>query len=256
MAEKAKAAREVDKEELLISIEEANDALDSASKNLLRSNVLRTLQTRKKSLSASFDQWNRSCREYSSKVFSSATSEEKQQDTADNIKPVRKSYMETMDALNDIIEEKTSQDSSAVSKQNREAEIKMQIETLCKEIDTKILHHGGRVCPAELGKAARERMYKELDKDINDPVDAVKKLYGELILVIENNEERVKITADQEKWMDSTTKSILEISDKYNAIPEPVVHADTLDSSATLPLDASIVHNRVLTHVSRRILRS
>ena len=76
MAEKAKAAREVDKEELLISIEEANDALDSASKNLLRSNVLRTLQTRKKSLSASFDQWNRSCREYSSKVFSSATLEE------------------------------------------------------------------------------------------------------------------------------------------------------------------------------------
>ena len=231
MAAQAKNTREVKKEELQACIEEANEALENAKEQRMRTNVLRTLQTRKNRLSVSYEEWNRACHDYSTKVAATIMPDEKQKDTGDNVKPVRKSYIETLDALNDIIEEKVSQESSVHQKQTRKTELETQIERECKDIDTKILNHKNRSCLTELSRGAKERLYKEMDRDVNEPIETVRKLFLELFPLVTEKIEAENLSQQEEKWMDSITKSLMVISDKYTSIPEIGVPGDGLNVS-------------------------
>jgi hypothetical protein len=183
MADKAKSAREVQKEELEISIEETNEALKNAKEKTMRTNVLRTLHTRRNSLSVSYEQWSQACYEYSTKIAGTISSEDKKKDTDENVKPSRKLYMETMDALNDMIEEKMSQESSVNQRQSRKTELEIEIERECKDIDTKILNHNNRSCPTELSRSAKDRLYKEMDRDVNEPIEKVRRLFMNNLLL-------------------------------------------------------------------------
>ena len=164
-ADKAKTAREVCKEELLLCIDETNEALDELKENRLKT-VLRTLSNRRASLKASYEDWNKACQEYSSKIAITMDSSDKKKDLDDNVKPIRKTYLKLLDTLDERIEEKTNQQNSERDKEARKQEIKIQIERKVKDIDNQIMNHHDRVCPAELSRGAKERLYKELDKDV------------------------------------------------------------------------------------------
>ena len=140
--------------------------------------------------------------------------------------------METMDALNDMIEEKMSQESSVNHRQSRKTELEMQIERESKDIDNKILNHNNRSCPTELSRSAKDRLYKELDRDVNEPIEKVRRLFIELFALVTEKNEKDELSTQEENWMDSITKSIMTISDKYTSIPEIVVSGEALDLSA------------------------
>ena len=125
-AEKAKTARDVCKEELLLCIDETNEALGE-----LNENRLKTV----------------------------------------NVKPIRKTYLKLLDTLDEKIEELTKQENSESDKESRKQEIKIQIERKVKDIDNQIMNHHDRVCPAELSRGAKERLYNELDKDVKEPIE-------------------------------------------------------------------------------------
>ena len=88
MAVQVKNTREARKEELLTCIEEANDALGEAKDKKMRTNVLRTLQTRERRLRDSFDEWNRVCSDYTAKVASTILPDDKKTNIKENVKPV------------------------------------------------------------------------------------------------------------------------------------------------------------------------
>ena len=171
-ADKAKTAREVCKEELLLCIDETNEALDELKENRLKT-VLRTLSNRRVSLKASYEDWNKACQEYSSKIAATMDPNDKKKDLDKNVKPIRKTYLKLLDTLDERIEEKTNQQNSECDKEARKQEIKIQIERKVKDIDNQIMNHHGRVCPAELSRGAKERLYNELDKDVKEPIEVV-----------------------------------------------------------------------------------
>ena len=220
MAVQAKNTREARKEELLTCIEEANDALGEAKDKKMRTNVLRTLQTRERRLRDSFDEWNRACSDYTTKVTFTILPDDKKTDVEENVKPVRKSFIETSDLLNDMIEEKLSQENNVITSSARKGELEMQIERECKDIDTKIKHHLTRTCSAELSRGAKDRLYKELDRDVIEPIETVRKLFLELFAITTGKTDKDALSSQEESWMDSNTRSIMSISDKYTSIPE------------------------------------
>ena len=153
-AEKAKTARDVCKEELLLCIDETNEALDELKENRLKT-VLRTLSNRRVSLKASYDDWNKACQEYSSKIAATIDPTDKKKDLDENVKPIRKTYLKLLDTLDEKIEELTKQENSESEKEARKQEIKIQIERKVKDIDNQIMNHHDRVCPAELSRGAK-----------------------------------------------------------------------------------------------------
>ena len=67
MAAQAKGFRQVKKEELEACIEDAKDAIGNARDKKLRTNIVRTLMTRKNALTISYEAWNKACGDYSIK---------------------------------------------------------------------------------------------------------------------------------------------------------------------------------------------
>ena len=231
-ADKAKTVREVCKEELLLCIDEANEALDESKENGMKT-VLRTLSNRRVSLKASYEDWNKACQEYSSKIAATIDPTDKNKDLDENVKPIRKTYLKLLDTLDEKIEELTKQENSESDKEARKQEIEIQIERKVKDIDNQIMNHHDRVCPAELSRGAKERLYNELDKDVKEPIEVVKKLYLDLISAVGDAHEKTELDNEQEKWRDRITKSILNISNKYTEIPESVNTAgDVFEASA------------------------
>ena len=104
MAAQAKSIREVRKDDLEQVNEEVTEAMKKVTDKTLRTNVLRTLETRRTSLIKSYYEWHRACADYSMKVASSVTSEQKKEDASENIKPVKKEYLEALDKISDEIE--------------------------------------------------------------------------------------------------------------------------------------------------------
>ena len=127
MAVQAKNTREARMEELLTCIEEDNDALGEAIHKKMRTNVLRTLQTRERRLRDSFDEWNRACSDYNTKVAFTILPDDKKRDVEENVKPVRKSFLETSDLLNDMIEEKLSQENNVITSSARKGELECRL---------------------------------------------------------------------------------------------------------------------------------
>lgn len=105
MAAQAKSIREVRKDDLEQAIEEATEAMAKATDRTLRTNVLRTLESRRTSLIRSHNEWHRACVDYSCKVASSVSSDQKKEDANENLKPVKKEYLEALDKINDAIED-------------------------------------------------------------------------------------------------------------------------------------------------------
>ena len=233
MAAQAKNYRQVMQDEILACIEEAKEAIAEAKEQKMKTHIVRTLQTRRNALAGSYGNWNKSCGEYSVKASSTLTPEDKKADTTVNIKPVRKEYLETLDELNDIIEEKLALEETNSAEKNRKEDLETKIKMLCKEIDIKIQNHKDRRCPEEVSKSAKDRMFKELDRDIIQPMEDVKGLYLDLLATLTDVQEKTQVTNDEEKWMDTNTKNIMNISDRYTSIPEIVTQgAEGLDSSA------------------------
>ena len=100
----------------------------------------------------------------------------------------------------------------------------------CKEIDVKIQCHKTRSCPAEMSKNGKDKMYKQLDRDVIQPMDDVKKIYLELLGVLADK-DKVDITNQEEVWMDTNNKLVMEISEKLVAVPEITTGTDNLDDT-------------------------
>ena len=232
MAVQAKNNRQVMREDLEACIEEANIAIRNSKENKLKTNIVRTLKTRRTALTGSYDSWNQACGEYSAKVGSTLEADEKQRDTSENVKPVRREYLATLDELNDIIEEKIALEDTKVQEDKRTVELQTRIKMMCAEIDIKLQCHKDRKCHEEVSKSAKGRMFTELDRDVSQPMEEVKGLYLELLAVLTDRQEILKITNEEETWMDNNTKLIMAVSDQYTSIPEIVTGADGLDTTA------------------------
>ena len=231
MAAQAKGYRQVKKEELDACMEDARDAIDNAKEQKLRTNIVRTLMSRRNALSTSFEAWSKACGDYSLKSSATLSSVEKNTDITDNGRPVRKKYLDINDELNDIIEEKFAKENAKKQDDDKVAELQRKIKMKCKEIDVKIQCHQTRSCPAEMSKSGKDRMYKELDRDVIQPMDDVKQLYLELLAALADEQKQIDITNQEEVWMDTNNKLVMEISDKLAAVPEVTAGLDNLDNS-------------------------
>ena len=88
MAAQAKGYRLVKKEELEACMEDARDAIDNAKEQKLKTNIVRTLTSRRNALNTSFEAWSKACGDYSLKSSATMTTVEKNTDTTDNVRPV------------------------------------------------------------------------------------------------------------------------------------------------------------------------
>ena len=234
MAAQAKTIRQVKKEELEACIEDSKDAIENAKEKKLKTNVVRTLMTRRSTLTGSYEVWNKACGEFSVKVAITLTPDEKKTDNMENVKPVRNDYLEILDILNDLIEEKLALDKSKDQETKKVEELKTKIKMTCNEIEVKLQCHTVRSCPAEISVNAKDRLFSELNRDVIQPMEEVKKLYLELLEVLNDTQEKIDTTSEEEKWMSTNSKLAMTISDKFTSIPEIVSSVpDVLDTSAT-----------------------
>ena len=233
MAAQAKGVRDVKKDDLEDTMDEASDTMEKMETKSLRTNVLRTLETRRTSLIRHYDDWHRACSDYSCKVAATATSEQKTEDATVNIKPIKKKYVEILDRMNDLIEDAKITANSLEQIQNKRQELEIQIERSSRDIKTKIDSHKERSCPSEISRSARDRLFKELDRDVTSPMKSVSDMFIELMKLTESKTDRDKITAEEDKWMAENNKLLMEISDKFASIPGVEAGGDDLDISVT-----------------------
>ena len=211
-------------------MEDAQDAIENAKEQKLKTNIVRTLTSRRNALNTSFEAWSKACGDYSLKSSATMTTVEKNTDITDNVRPVRKQYLDINDELSDLIEDKLAIENTKLQ-DNKVAELQQKIKMKCKEIDVKIQCHKTRSCPAEMSKNGKDRMYKELDRDVIQPMDDVKQLYLELLAALADEQKQIDITNQEEVWMDTNNKLVMEISDKLAAVPEVTTGLDNLDNS-------------------------
>ena len=249
MAAQAKGFRQVKKEELEACIEDAKDAIGNARDKKLRTNIVRTLMTRKNALTASYEAWNKACGDYSIKSSSNTIPDEKKKDVTENVKPVRMDYLDCLDELNDLIEEKLAVENAKNQDTRKVEELQTKIKMMCQGIDVKIQCHKARTCPAEISKSAKERMFKELDRDVIQPMEEVRGYYLELLGALTDGTEKINITNQEEGWMDTNTKLVMDVSDKYTGIPEIVTAGGDL-------LDTSVVSSHSSTRASLRVKKA
>ena len=160
MAAQAKVFRQVKKEEIETCIEDAMEAIENVKSKQLKTNNVRTLMTRKNTLVNCYETWNKACRDYLVKVSSNVNTEEKEKDNTENVKSVRRNYLNCLDELNDLIEDKSAEENSKDQNVKKIEELETKIKMMCQEIDVKIQCHKDRTCPAEVSKSAKERMFK------------------------------------------------------------------------------------------------
>ena len=220
MAALAKSAREVKKDEPEEIIEEATEAMGKVTDSTLRTNVTRTLESRRTSLIKSYEEWHKACGDYSSKLASTVASEQKKEDANANIKPVRKAYLEALDQLNDMIEELTKKADAQDETDKMKVDLEMQIGRATKDVELSITNHLNRSCASEVSRSAKERLFKEQERDIINPMETLKKLFMDLMKMTKDKKTREDLSGQKENWMDKTTKGIMTISDRYTNIPE------------------------------------
>ena len=125
MAAQAKGYRLVKKEELEACIEDARDAIDNAKEQKLKTNIVRTLTSRRNALNTSFEAWSKACGDYSLKSSATMTTVEKNTDITDNVRPVRKQYLDINDELSDLIEDKLAIENTKLQ-DNKVAELQQK----------------------------------------------------------------------------------------------------------------------------------
>ena len=108
----------------------------------------------------------------------------------------------------------------------------MQIECASKDFEIKMKNHKERTCPAKISRSAKERLFKEVDRDIIKPMETIKELLMDLMRITKDMRMREELNAKEESWMDANTKGIMCISDNYTNIPETDTGGDDLDVSA------------------------
>ena len=71
-----------------------------------------------------------------------------------------------------------------------------------------------------MSQGAKDWLYKELDRDVIEPIETIRKLFLELFAITTGKTDKDSLSSQEESWMDSYTTSIMSISDKYTSIPE------------------------------------
>ena len=82
---------------------EARGTIQKYEDSLLKTNIIRTLESRRNKLLKCYELWQNSCIDYACKFAASVSTADKAEDVATNIKPVRSEYRECMDKRNDLL---------------------------------------------------------------------------------------------------------------------------------------------------------
>ena len=91
---------------------------------------------------------------------------------------------------------------------------------ILSNISAAIKYHLNRSCASEVSRSAKERLFKEQERDIINPMETLKKLFMDLMKMTKDKKTREDLSGQEENWMDKTTKGIMTISDRYTNIPE------------------------------------
>ena len=139
--------------------------------------------------------------------------------------------MEALDQLNDMIEELTKKADAQDETDKMKVDLEMQIERATKDVELSITNHLNRSCPSEVSRSAKERLFKEQERDIINPMETIKKLFMDLMKMTKDKKTREDLSGQEENWMDKTTKGIMTISDRYTNIPEIDKGGEDLDAT-------------------------